>query len=66
MHPYTRVSGREVSIIDLHTGVVVPELDIRDRHFDDRDESITLAKPAFVELFHIFKGDIQAAEETTI
>jgi len=53
MHPHTGIGGGEISIVDLHTGVVVPEFRIRNGHLDDRDESIMLTQTTLVEFIHI-------------
>jgi hypothetical protein len=66
MHPYARVGVGEISIIDLHTGIVVPESDVGHGHFDYGDESITLTQTAFVELFYISERDVKAAPISTI
>ena len=65
VHPYPGVGGSKVTIIDFHTGVVVPESGVRDWYLDDGYESIMFAQPAFVELCHLIKRNVQAAPETT-
>jgi hypothetical protein len=66
MHPYTGIGVGKVTIIDLYTGIVVPEFNVGYGHFDDGDESITLTQTAFVELFYISERDVKAAPISTI
>jgi hypothetical protein len=66
MYPYTRIGISEVSIIDFHTGIVVPESDVGYGHFDYGYESISLAEPAFVEFFYMLKRYVQAAPKSAI
>jgi hypothetical protein len=58
MHPHTGIGGCKVTIVDLDTGVVVPEPDVRDGYLDDRDEPITLTQAAFMKFLNIPERNI--------
>lgn len=61
MHPYSGVGASEISIIDLDTGVVVPQPCVRNGHLDYGYESIVVAQTAFVEFFHMLEWYVQTA-----
>jgi hypothetical protein len=66
VYPYSGIGSGKVSVIDLHTGVVVPEPNVGDGNLDDGYEPIVLAQAAFVELCHLIKRYVQAAPEAAI
>ena len=61
MYPYSGVRAGEIIVVDLDTGVVVPQSDVGDGHLDDGYEPIILAQATFVEFFHMFERYVQAA-----
>jgi hypothetical protein len=66
MNPYTGIGVGKVTIIDLYTGIIVPEFNVGYRYLDDGYESISLAEPAFVKLFYILERYVQATPISTI
>jgi len=61
MDPYSGVRASEIIVVDLDTGVVVPQSDVGDGYLDDGDEPIVLAQATFVELRYMFERYVQAA-----